>query len=146
MCILTMEIKIKKLHSVAKIPEYAHSTDAGLDIFSIEKVVIFPGVRVLISTGIAMEIPHGFVGLIWDKSGVATKHGLKTLAGVVDAGYRGEIKVGLINLSTTDYSIEIGDKIAQMLIQKVEHVTIQEVLELSDTPRGVGAFGSTGEK
>jgi len=140
-----MEVKIKKLRTEAKIPEYAHVNDAGLDLFAAEKIVISAGSRALISTGIAMEIPDGFVGLIWDKSGIATKHGLKTLAGVVDAGYRGDVKVGLVNLSNTDYNIEIGDKIAQMLIQKVEHINITEITKLSDTSRGANGFGSTGK-
>ena len=138
-----MNIKIKKLRDGAKIPAYAHSGDAGFDLFSVDEIVVPAGARVLVGTGIALEIPDGFVGLIWDKSGLATAHGLKTLGGVVDAGYRGEVKV--INLSVENYTIGAGHKVAQMLIQKVEHTTIEEVAELSGAARGEGGFGSTGK-
>lgn len=140
-----MLLKIKKLRADAKIPSYAHHGDAGFDLFAVEEAVIPRGERVLVGTGIALEIPDGFVGLIWDKSGLATAHGLKTLGGVIDAGYRGEIKVGIINLSAEDYTIGTGHKVAQMLIQKVERATIEEAPELSDAPRGEGGFGSTGK-
>jgi dUTP pyrophosphatase len=140
-----MELKIKKLHPHASLPSYAHAGDAGFDLFSIESVVIPASMRVLVRAGIAMEIPTGYVGLVWDKSGLSNNHGLKTLGGVIDAGYRGEIKVGLVNVSNEDYTITAGDKIAQMLIQKVEHAEIKEVTELSDTERGHDGFGSTGK-
>lgn len=140
-----MELRIKKLHPEAKIPTYAHPDDAGFDLYAIENETIKKGGRALVGTGIAIEIPDGYVGLVWDKSGLSSKHGLKTLGGVVDAGYRGEIKIGLMNLGESDYSIEAGNKIAQMLIQKVEHAEIKEVEELSDTMRGAGGFGSTGK-
>ena len=141
-----MELKIKKMHTDAKVPSYAHPGDAGFDLYAIEEVAIPVGVRVLIGTGIAMDIPDGFVGLIWDKSGLSTTHGLKTLGGVVDAGYRGEVKVGMVNLGTEEYTISAGHKIAQMLIQKVERAEIIEVAELSETVRGEGGFGSTGKE
>lgn len=140
-----MEIKIIKLHPDAKIPQYAHYNDAGMDLFSVEKVKINPGERLQIKTGIAMEIPDGYVGLVWDKSGLSQKFGLKTLGGVVDSGYRGEIMVGMYNLSTEPYVFEVGHKVAQMLIQKVEQPSIVEVEELSDSVRGDNAFGSTGK-
>lgn len=140
-----MEIKIKKLHPEAKIPTYAHAGDAGFDVYAIESAVIPAGGRALLGTGIAMEIPDGYAGLVWDKSGLSNNHGLKTLGGVMDAGYRGEIKVGLINLGEKDYIIEAGNKVAQVVIQKVEHTEIKEVEELSDTTRGIGGFGSTGK-
>lgn len=140
-----MELRIKKLNKSAKLPSYAHTEDAGMDLFASETMVIPKGERVLVGTGIAMEIPERYVGLIWDKSGLATSHGLKTLGGVVDAGYRGEVKVGLVNLSNEDYKINAGHKIAQMLIQKIKHLEIVEVEELSEAERGEGGFGSTGE-
>ncbi len=140
-----MELKIKKLHADAKVPSYAHPGDAGFDLYAHGEMIIPVGGRVLVGTGIALEIPDGFVGLIWDKSGLSTVHGLKTLAGVVDAGYRGEIKVGMINLGTEDYPVGAGQKIAQMLIQKVERAEITLVTELSETSRGDGGFGSTGK-
>ena len=141
----SMQIKIKKLHPDAKIPTYAHIGDAGFDLYAIESVTIPVGARVLVGAGVAMEIPDGYVGLIWDKSGLSINHGLKNLGGVVDAGYRGEIKAGVVNLSSEDYTITAGHKVAQMLIQKVERAEIKEVTELSDTTRGHGGFGSTGK-
>lgn len=140
-----MEIKIKKLNEDAKMPTYAHHNDAGFDLCAVEGIVVPSGGRVLVGTGLAMEISDGYVGLVWDKSGLSNTHGLKTLGGVIDAGYRGEVKVGIINLSATDYKIGAGHKVAQMLIQKVEHVEIKEVAELSDATRGGGGFGSTGK-
>lgn len=140
-----MELKIIKLHPDAKIPTYAHHGDAGFDLYAVESVTILAGARVLVGTGVAMEIPDGYVGLIWDKSGLAINHGLKNLGGVIDAGYRGEIKAGVINLSDEDYTITAGHKIAQMLIQKVERAEIKEVAELTNTARGHGGFGSTGK-
>lgn len=140
-----MEIKVKKLHKDAKLPTYAHHGDAGFDLYAIESMSIPVGARVLVGTGIAIEIPDGYVGLIWDKSGLSMVHGLKNLGGVIDAGYRGEIKAGVVNLSDEDYTIAAGHKVAQMLIQKVERADIKEVADLSDTSRGHGGFGSSGK-
>lgn len=126
-------------------PAYAHHGDAGFDLCSAEEILIKPKDRVVVPTGLAMEIPHGFVGLIWDKSGLSVKHGLKVLGGVVDCGYRGEVKVCVINLSTEEYKIEKGRKIAQMLVQKIERVEFEETKSLSETSRGDGGFGSTGK-
>ncbi len=142
--IFNMEIKVKKLNQDAKLPEYAHSFDAGMDLFSVEDLVLKKGEVKAVSCGIAMEIPDGFVGLIWDKSGLALNSGIKTMGGVVDAGYRGEIKVILINLSDSEFQIKKGQKVAQMLIQKVENCTIKEVKELSSSERDKKGFGSTG--
>ena len=140
-----MKLKIKKLNNEAIVPHYAHPNDAGFDVFSINDIEIPPRSRAQVSTGIAMEIPEGFVGLIWDKSGLSHKHGLKTLGGVIDSGYRGEVKVGLINLSAETYLLEKGHKVAQMIIQQKETCEIEEVNELSDTSRGEAGFGSTGK-
>jgi len=139
-------LKIKKLTSDAKLPSYAHHGDAGLDLYSAEDKIIKPNERAVIKTGLAMELPHGHAGLVWDKSGLAAKNGLKVLGGVVDCNYRGEVMVLIMNLSNKDYEAKKGEKIAQMLIQKVEHMEIEEVKELSDTTRGAGGIGSTGKK
>lgn len=139
-----MLIKFQKILDDAIIPHYAHLGDAGMDIFSAEDAVIKAGERKNIRTGVKMEMPNGFVGLVWDKSGLAMKNGIKTMAGVIDSGYRGEIGIVLVNLSDQDFKIEKGQKIAQMLIQKVEWAEIEEVQELSETKRGDGCFGSTG--
>lgn len=141
-----MTIKIKKLKEEALLPRYAHPGDAGMDFFSDEEIILEAGQRKLISTGIAMQIPAGYVGLIWDKSGIATKFGIKTMAGVVDSSYRGEVKILLHNLSSEKFKIEKGMKIAQMLIQPVEQKKMIEVKELEETARGEGGFGSTGLK
>lgn len=125
-------------------PSYAHPDDAGMDIFSAEDVIIKAGERRNLRTGLKMELPEGYAALVWDKSGLAFKHGIKTMAGVIDACYRGEIGVVLVNLSDTDYKIKKGQKIAQMLIQKVERAEIEEARKLSETKRGDGGFGSTG--
>ena len=140
-----MHLNIKKLDPSAKLPSYAHPEDAGFDLYAIRPLTIAPGERIQVPTGIAMEIPDGYVGLIWDKSGLSHKHGLKTLGGVVDAGYRGEIMIGMINLSSAPYTFEAGHKVAQMLIQKREAAIIKEVSELSDAARGTGGFGSSGK-
>lgn len=140
-----MNIKIKKLHNNAIIPKHAHYNDAGMDLFCIESFEMLSNERKSIPIGIAIEIPDGYVGLIWDKSGISQKYGIKTFGGVVDAGYRGEICVGLMNLSDKSFKFEKGYKIAQLLIQKIENVEIEEVNELNDTSRGDGGFGSTGK-
>lgn len=142
---MSIAIKIKKLDPEAKIPSFAHPGDAGMDLFSLETVIIQPGERVKIRTGIATELPQGYAGLWWDKSGLSNNHGLKILGGVLDAGYRGELLVGLINLSKESYTIEKHHKITQMIIQKIEHPEIVEASELSDSSRGEGGFGSTGK-
>jgi dUTP pyrophosphatase len=142
---MDMEIKIKKSHLDATIPTFAHDTDAGMDLFSSVECTVEAGEAGQIPTGIMVQIPNGYVGLIWDKSGLSHKAGLKTLGGVIDAGYRGELLIGILNTSSVPYTFTRGQKVAQMLIQKVEHPEIVEVAELDETDRGSGAFGSTGQ-
>lgn len=139
-----MPLQVKKLHQEARFPTRACEGDAGLDLYAIEDRVVTPGQRVVIGTGIALGIPYGAVGLIWDKSGIASKSGMKVMGGVIDAGYRGEIRVVLTNLGENAYLVHIGDKIAQILIQKVELLSVEEVDELPDTERDEQGFGSTG--
>lgn len=138
-----MKLKILKIKDV-KNPNYVNYDDAGLDLYSAENFILKSGERRAIETGIKMEIPEGYVGLVWDKSGLALNDGIKTMAGVIDSGYRGEIKIVLINLSNQDFEIKKGQKIAQMLIQKIEHPEIEIVEFLSESSRGEGGFGSTG--
>jgi len=140
-----MIIKIKKLHQEAVMPKYAHFDDAGFDLFAIEDTLVKVKERIPVKTGIAMEIPTGYVGLIWDKSGLSVKEGIKTIAGVIDSTYRGEILVAVTNLSDKDYKFEKGHKVAQMIIQKKETVEFEEVTELAETKRGHGRLGSTGK-
>ena len=138
-----MELKIKRLNSEAKLPSYGHSGDAGLDLYSAVDHVLAPASVFAVPTGIKMAIPRGYVGLVWDKSGISLK-GVHRLAGVVDAGYRGEIQVVMVNLGREPFEIKPGMKIAQMLIQPVVSVSVIETDELDDTSRGEGGFGSTG--
>ena len=140
-----LKIKIQKTRDT-KTPNYAHQGDAGLDIYSAEKnYILKPKERKGFLTGIKMEIPSGYVGLVWDKSGLAVKYGIKIMAGVIDSTYRGEIVIILINTGNENYLVEKNTKIAQMLIQKVEQVEIEEVENLNETKRGKSGFGSTGK-
>lgn len=138
-----MKLKVKRIHPEAKLPAYAHPGDAGFDLFSCVDLVLGPGEVKAVPTGIQMAIPLGFVGLVWDKSGISLK-AVHRLAGVVDAGYRGEVQVVLVNLGREPYAVKAGMKIAQMLIQPVHAVEIEDAPELDDTKRGDGGFGSTG--
>jgi dUTP pyrophosphatase len=137
-------LKIRKLHTDAVLPTRAHHDDAGIDLYTYKEVILPPHATMKIHTGISLAIPTGFVGLIWDKSSVSSK-GIKTVGGVIDAQYRGELIVALHNLNDETYVCNKGDKVAQMLIQKVEFFPIEEVQELDETDRGVGGFGSTGK-
>ncbi|MDO8511225.1 MAG: dUTP diphosphatase [Nanoarchaeota archaeon] len=141
-----MVLKIKKLHPDATMPKYLRPGDAAMDLYSNENKVLQPNQRELISTGIAMAIPQGNVGLIWDRSGMAANHGIKCMGGVIDSNYRGELKVILHNLTNQQFTIEKGMRIAQMLIQQVEQKEILEVKELDDSIRGEKGFGSSGMK
>lgn len=142
---MPLTLKIIRLDKDIPEPAYARPGDACFDLLSRELVTVAPNERVQVKTGLKMEIPEGFVGFIWDKSGLSHKNGLKTLGGVVDSSYRGEVMVGVVNLSKEPYTFEKGHKVAQMCIQKREEVTIVEVEELSETTRGEGGFGSTGK-
>jgi dUTP pyrophosphatase len=138
-----MELKVKRIHPDAQIPVYGHPGDAGMDLFSVVERTLAPGEVFAVPTGIQVAIPAGFAGLIWDKSGISLK-GVHRLAGVVDAGYRGEVQVVMINLGRHPFALKKGMKIAQMLIQPVAAVKIVESETLDDTSRGDGGFGSTG--
>jgi dUTP pyrophosphatase len=140
-----VKVKIKKLKENAILPAYAHSGDAGMDLFSTEDYVIRPGERMIVSTGISMELPEGYVALIWGKSGLAVKKGIAVLGGVIEHTYRGEYGVIALNTSDEDFFIKVGEKIAQVLIQPIVSVDLEEVSELSDTARGDGGFGSSGK-
>lgn len=139
-----MKVKIKKLFPDVTIPEYAHPGDAGFDVFSREDVIVNPNERHIFKLGFAAELPEQTVALVWDKGGVASLHGVHSLAGVIDASYRGEWVVTLHNLGHEAYEVKQGQKIAQVLIQTVERVDFEETKVLSETPRGEGKFGSTG--
>lgn len=141
-----MQFKVKKLKDEAKLPTKGHPGDAGIDFYTAEEVIFPAGKQTRVHTGVAIEIPEGCVGLIWDKSSVSFNMGLKSMGGVIDAGYRGEIIINLLNTGTQDVKMEQGQKVAQMIIQKFEDCDIVEVSELSNTVRGEGREGSTGHK
>ena len=138
-----MELRVRRIHPEAKLPSYGHKGDAGLDLFSSADYVLQAGEVKAILTGIKVAIPRGHVGLIWDKSGISLR-GVHKLAGVVDAGYRGEVQVVMINLGNKPYEIKKGMKIAQMLIQPISEVKVVETEDLDETQRGEDGFGSTG--
>ncbi len=141
-----MQIKVKKLHKDAKLPTHGHPGDAGMDFYAVEKVIFPKGGQMRVPTGVAIEIPDGCVGLIWDKSSISFNLGLKVMGGVIDAGFRGEIVMSMLNVSGKEVIIEKDQKFSQMIIQKFEHCDILEVDEISDTVRGIGREGSTGHK
>lgn len=140
-----MQIRVKKLDPSLPDLGYARPGDAGFDLYTRERTVLVPGVQTAVPTGVSIELPTGYVSLVWDKSGLGIKHGLKTLGGVIDAEYRGEYMIGMINLSDKEYVLEKGDKVAQVLVQKVEQATFEYVDELSETERGSTGFGASGK-
>ncbi|SDT19277.1 deoxyuridine 5'-triphosphate nucleotidohydrolase [Pseudarthrobacter equi] len=143
----TLQVQLKMLDPDLEAPSYAHPGDAGADLRARQDVTLQPGERRLVPTGVAIALPEGFVALIHPRSGLATKHGLTIVnaPGTVDAGYRGEISVTLLNTDVSQ-AIELrrGDRIAQMVIQRVEYAQFVPVTELSGSVRGTGGFGSTG--
>jgi dUTP pyrophosphatase len=144
-----VQLPIKRLDPDLPLPSYAHPGDAGLDLFSAVDCVIAPGERLLIPTGIAVAIPEAHAGFVQPRSGRALRDGLSfaNTPGLIDAHYRGEIKVIAVNLDAhTAITVARGDKIAQLVIQRVEHAELQEVDELDTTQRGEGGFGSTGHR
>lgn len=140
-----MQLKIKKLNPEAKMPSYAHPGDVGLDLYALETQTLQPGEHGRFYNGIALEFGEGYGAFVMDKGSIS-KAGLKTMGGVFDAGYRGEYNVHLMNLSDKPYTVEKGDKVAQLVIIPVEIAELVEVEELSGSSRGTGAFGSTGKK
>lgn len=142
------KILFKKIEQDCVLPKYAHEEDAGMDIFSVEEKVILPFSWEQIRAGFCMEIPHGFEAQVRSKSGLALKNGLFVLnsPGTIDENYRGEVSVVLMNLSKEEYVVKKHQKIAQMVINKVEHFECLEVGDLSHSSRGEGGFGSTGLK
>lgn len=141
-------MKIPVVRSHARIPmlAQAHPGDAGADLSANEEVTIAPGARVLIGTGLSMAIPDGYAGFVLPRSGLAIKSGVtvSNAPGLIDSGYRGELRVGLTNHSDEPFAIAVGDRIAQLVIMRVEEPEFVEVEVLDETIRGEGGFGSTG--
>lgn len=136
-------LKVKKISEDVAMPGYAYDDDAGLDLYSTEEIEVPSGSRAKVPTGIAIEVPRGYVGLIWDRSGTPLKKGLKVIGGVMDHGYRGEMFVGMANISKESVVISKGEKIAQLLVQPVEHVNVQLEEDLSESERGERTMGSS---
>lgn len=140
------DLPIRRLHPDAVEPGYAHDGDAGMDLVSVEDVTLGPGERSAVATGWAMAIPEGWVGLVHPRSGLALRHGLTVVnaPGTIDAGYRGEVKVALVNLGSEPVAVEAGQRVAQLLLQRVARARVRPVDDLDETGRGAGGFGSTG--
>lgn len=142
-----MRLKIKKLMPEACLPEYAHGPeeDAGMDLRALERVVLQPGVPRLVPTGLAIELPPGYEAQIRPRSGLALKHAITVpnAPATIDPGYRGEIKVILLNLGSAEYTVEHGDRIAQMVIARYEAIEWEQT-DLAQSRRGEGGFGSSG--
>ncbi|MBS3819710.1 dUTP diphosphatase [bacterium] len=139
-----MRLEVQRINREAKLPSYSHKGDAGLDLFCTEDCMLKKGEVRALPTGIKVAIPQGHVGLVWDKSGISLK-GVHRLAGVIDSGYRGEVKVVMINLGETSYEVKKGMKIAQLIIQPLTLVEVVEKDKLEESLRGQGGFGSTGK-
>ena len=141
-----MKIPVLRLDEQLPLPAHAHPGDGGTDLVARNRVALEPGERALVPTGIAVAIPVGYAGLVTPRSGLAVRHGLTVLngPGLVDSGYRGELKVTLVNLGAEPAVLERGDRIAQLVIVPVETQELTPVTELPDSARGSGGFGSTG--
>ncbi|HEX6116743.1 MAG TPA: dUTP diphosphatase [Solirubrobacterales bacterium] len=142
-----MELRFAKLAPSARVPERAHGDDAGLDLHSAESATLEPGARAAVGTGLAVEIPVGHAGLVLPRSGLAARHGIALVnaPGLIDPGYRGELRVLLLNTDRDDaFQIEPGDRIAQLLLVPFVPVEPAEVAALDETERGLAGFGSSG--
>jgi len=142
-----MSFRVRRLDDRALLPTRAHSGDAGLDLYAVEGVVLEPGERASVGTGIAVEIPDGQAGLVLARSGLAARHGIALVnaPGLIDAGYRGEIRVLLLNTDRRSaFRLEPGDRIAQLVVVRVETPEVVEVEALASSERGHGGFGSSG--
>ncbi len=143
----SVDVLIQRLDPDLPLPSYAHPGDAGADLAAAEDVELAPGQRALVPTGMAIALPAGYAAFVHPRSGLAARHGVTVVnaPGTVDAGYRGEIKVTLLNTDTTvPVRLRRGDRIAQLVIQRVEHAAFHEVRRLPGSARGDGGFGSTG--
>ena len=137
---------VQRFDPTLPLPAYARADDAGFDLRAAETTTIEPGGRALVPTGIALAIPPGYAGLVLPRSGLALRHGVTVLnaPGLIDAGYRGEVKVLLINHDRMPVTVAHGERIAQLVLQRIEHAELHEVAELPASERGAGGFGSTG--
>lgn len=139
-------MKIKRVDPRAKIPEYAHLGDAGLDLRILDDVRLEPMQRIIVGCGSAVSVPRGHVGLLFSRSGLSSKQGVAVAngVGVIDSGYRGEVRIPLINFGDKPACLSAGDRVCQLVIVPYRHAHIQEVDDLDDTERGIDGLGSTG--
>lgn len=140
---MDINVEVKLLNEESVIPTKAHDNDAGFDLYSVEDCSIQPKQRKTVCTGVSLQLPDNYAGLIWPRSGLSVKKGIDVLAGVIDAGYRGEIMVCLYNTSFEAVHINRGDKIAQIIFQEVPRVSMIPVDSLESSQRGDNGFGST---
>ena len=142
-----MKVGFKRIHPDATLPAYAHASDAGMDVRSVEDLTIPAGRRALVHTGLVMMLPPDAEAQVRPRSGLALKHGVTVLntPGTIDSGYRGEVGVILANFGEADFEVRKGDKIAQIVVAPVTRPVVVEVDEIDDTDRGAGGFGSTGK-
>jgi len=141
------ELPVRRLDPGLPLPAYAHPGDAGADLRAAEEVVLPPGGRATVGTGIAIAVPDGYAAFVHPRSGLASRHGITVVnaPGTVDAGYRGEVRVVLLNTDPSEpFTVRRGDRIAQLVVQPVTRVQFLDAAELPPTPRGDGGFGSTG--
>ncbi len=144
---MKVKVKVKRIDPELPLPRTENPGDAGVDLYSSIDIVLKPGERAVVPTGLAISLPSGFAAFIQPRSGLAVNHGITIVntPGLIDSGYRGEIKVILLNTdSNQSFQIKKGDKIAQMVVQQIAEVDWEEVEELDKTQRGTGGFGSTG--
>ena len=141
-----MTLAFRRVHPAAVLPAYAHPSDAGMDLRSVEGVTLAPGGRALVRTGLVMSLPSGYEGQVRPRSGLALKHGVTVLnaPGTIDSGYRGEVGVVLANFGSEPFSVAVGDRIAQLVIAPVTQPEVVETEAVDETDRGTGGFGSTG--
>jgi dUTP pyrophosphatase len=142
-----VELRVQRVREEARLPSRAHVGDAGLDLYAAEAATIDPGERTTVATGIAVEVPPGYAGLVLPRSGLAARHGIALVnaPGLIDSGYRGEIKILLLNTDRTDaFEISPGDRIAQLVVSPIADAVPVEITEVASSARGTGGFGSSG--
>jgi dUTP pyrophosphatase len=141
-----VRVPVQRMDAALPLPAYARADDAGLDLYAVEAVTLAPGARALVGTGIAVAIPPGYAGLVLPRSGLALRHGVTILnaPGLIDAGYRGEVKALLVNHGDAPVTLARGDRIAQLVVQRVERAVLAPSDTLAPSARGAGGFGSSG--
>jgi dUTP pyrophosphatase len=142
-----VRLRVQRLDAAAQLPTQAHAGDAGYDLYALEAATLAPGERATIRTGIAIEVSHGHAALVLPRSGAAAKHGISVVnaPGLIDSGYRGEVRVLLLNTDRTEpFTVAPGDRIAQLILVRVETPPVEEVTALTESQRGEGGFGSSG--